>query len=288
MHHLPTRSKQKMRTYNKIGIMQGRLLPPLNNAIQAFPKENWQKEFPIASKLNLDCIEFIFDGEDYSFHPLMTTEGLQEIKRLEKENNIQVLSVCADYFMSHPIHSNNLERRKQNIEILKNLIYNCAKLNVSDIIIPCVDNSSLKNKDDKDLFKSGILECLQVAEDCNLNLTLETDLAPLNFKKFMQEFSSKNLKINYDTGNSASLGYDPETELQSYGKWITDIHIKDRIFGGSTVPLGEGNTNFPLIFQLLKNMNYKGIFILQTARKKQGDEIETIKQYLDLIAKYQM
>ena len=55
-----------MRTDNKIGIMQGRLLPPVNNAIQAFPKENWQKEFPIASELNLDCIEFIFDGENYS------------------------------------------------------------------------------------------------------------------------------------------------------------------------------------------------------------------------------
>lgn len=271
---------------NKIGIMQGRLIPPINNRIQSFPKESWQKEFPLAHELELECIEFIFDGEDLSNHPLMTAEGLLEIKKLESSNSIHVSSICADFFMTHPIHRGNTEQRGKYIQILKDLIKNCAKLDVNDIVIPCVDNSKFKNDDEILSFKSGIIDCVQLAQDCNLNLTLETDLQPADFIRLMNSVNSDNLKINYDTGNSAYFGYDPILEFQSYGQCVTDIHIKDRVVNGSTVPLGEGDVNFPLIFKLLKYINYQGVLILQTARKKPGFEKETIKGYLDFIGKY--
>lgn len=268
--------------------MQGRLLPPINNTIQSFPKDSWQMEFPLAQELNLDCIEFIFDGKNYASHPLMTPSGLKEIQKLEQENNIQVLSVCADFFMIHPIHRGNTEKKATNLQILKDLIIYCSGLEVRDIVIPCVDNSKLHNDTDLQVFKSGINECLSLAEECNLNLTLETDLDPADFTQLLQDFNSDNLKINYDTGNSASIGYNPEVELHSYGKWITDVHIKDRVFGGSTVPLGEGDANFSLIFASLQKLNYQGIFILQTARKETGEEKATIKEYLDFIHKYHL
>jgi hexulose-6-phosphate isomerase len=271
---------------NRIGIMQGRLIPPVNNAIQAFPEKNWKKEFPLAHELNLDCIEFIFDGDNCSRHPLMTVQGLQEIKELEQKNTIQVLSICATYFIMHPLHRGDAKTRANNIVILKNLINNCSNLDVRDIVIPCVDNSKLQNPAEVELFKAGMNECLLVAEDNNLNLTLETDLGPAEFTRLMQDLNRDNCKINYDTGDSASLGYDPEVELQCYGKWITDVHIKDRFFGGSTISLGEGDVNFSLVFKLLKDMNYNGILILQAARKEAGNERETIKEYLDYIGKF--
>lgn len=271
---------------NEIGIMQGRLVPPINNTIQSFPKNNWQTEFSVAYELNLDCIEFIFDGEDYINHPLMTAEGLYEIKKLERENNVGVLSVCADYFMAHPLHWGTLDERLARVKILKDLIRNCAKLETGNIIIPCVDNSRLQNAADREEFKCRLTECLPVAEEYGICLALETDLDPDAFTILMQDINHEYLKINYDTGNSASLGYDPTREFDSYGSWITDVHIKDRVYGGSTVPLGEGNVNFPMVFRLLKEINYNGIFILQTARKKAGYEKETIKEYLDFIGKY--
>ena len=35
---------------NKIGIVQGRLSPTINNKIQAFPFHTWQDEFTICKK----------------------------------------------------------------------------------------------------------------------------------------------------------------------------------------------------------------------------------------------
>ncbi len=43
----------------RIGIMQGRLVPPINNRIQCFPRDNWRIEFEYAAKAHLDCIEWI-------------------------------------------------------------------------------------------------------------------------------------------------------------------------------------------------------------------------------------
>jgi L-ribulose-5-phosphate 3-epimerase len=266
--------------------MQGRLLPPINNTIQAFPDKGWRKEFPLARKLGLDCIEFIFDGENYTSHPLMTAEGLRDIKTLERENNVKVLSVCADYFMTHPLHHGSPEEKKIHVSILQDLIQNCTQLDVGDIVIPCVDNSRLQNETEVMEFKSRLEECLPVAENCAINLALETDLGPESFAVLMRDIDHRYLKINYDTGNSASLGFDPMIEFENYGMWITDVHIKDRVYRGTTVPLGEGDVDFPRVFSLLHRMNYNGILILQTARKESGKEQDTIKAYLDFIGKY--
>ena len=56
----------------KIGCMQGRLLPKYRNRFQAFPLNNWEKEFKLASNLNLDFIEFIFDKGKILDSPIFT------------------------------------------------------------------------------------------------------------------------------------------------------------------------------------------------------------------------
>ena len=35
----------------KLGIIQGRLLPPVNDKIQEFPKDNWKEEFNIIDEI---------------------------------------------------------------------------------------------------------------------------------------------------------------------------------------------------------------------------------------------
>ena len=108
--------------------MQGHLIPPVNNKIQSFLKESWQKEYPLAYELIFNCIEFIFNGENYSCKPFMTVQELRKIKKMGWRNNIQVLSICADYSMMHPLHKGDAKTRAKELEILKNLIKNCSNL----------------------------------------------------------------------------------------------------------------------------------------------------------------
>jgi sugar phosphate isomerase/epimerase len=127
-------------------------------------------------------------------------------------------------------------------------------------------------------FIRNIKFVIRTAENAGINISLETDLAPLSFAKLIDSIGSKNVTVNYDIGNSAALGYDPVEEFKAYGDKITDLHIKDRIIGGASVLLGTGDANFLKIFNLLSKYDYKGIIIFQAFRDDEGVEIFK-KQY---------
>lgn len=234
--------------------MQGRLLPKVKNRYQSFPLKNWKKEFFIAKKLKLDLIEFIFDIYDYDKNPLFKKNGSNEINKIIKKSGVKVKTVCADFFMHRTLFDFNKKQRFENLEILKKIIINSKKIGVTEIVVPLVDNSSInKNIMKTKILKNSINSIKSFLKKLKINLCLETDLPPKKFVNLIKSFKSQYVKINYDTGNSASLGYVHRNEMKIYGKFITDLHIKDRKFMGGSVHLGLGNVDFNEIFASLQN-----------------------------------
>ena len=257
----------------KTGIMQGRLLPKYRNRYQAHPFGYWEDEFPIASKLGLDSIEFILDYNDIDQNPLLNNGGIKKILQVQDKTGVRVRSICADYFMEAPIHGNDNKTIDKSLNILEQLILKSSLLKVSDIVIPCLERSSLQNKKFLENFITNIKSISKIAENKNVNLSLETDLEPVPFAKLIETIGSKNVTINYDIGNSAANGYDPVEEFNAYGEKITDLHIKDRLFGKGPVILGTGNANIPKVFDLLSKYDYQGVIIFQAFRDDEGIEI---------------
>ena len=237
---------------NNIGVMQGRLLPKYQGRYQAHPVGYWQDEFKIAQQIGLDCIEAILDYNDAEQNPLLNRVGINEINALAKKTGVRVFTVCADYLMHAPLHSEDPLVANRSQAVMKRLIHNASKLGVTDVVIPCVDQSSLNLSKAQDQFVDRIKPLVKTAEKTQINLSSETDLAPLPFVKLLERIGSKRVTVNYDIGNSAALGYDPEEELSLYGECITDIHIKDRLLGGGPVMLGSGCANFDVFFNKLK------------------------------------
>ena len=66
---------------------------------------------------------------------------------------------------------------------------------------------------------------------------------------------------------------------------IINVHIKDRIYNGSTVRLGLGDVNFKKVFHNLNSYNYDGNFILQTARSPDNKHSEELKNNLSFLKK---
>ena len=89
----------------------------------------------------------------------------------------------------------------------------------------------------------------------------------------MKKINNKQVKINYDTGNSASLNYDFDSEIREYKKFILDIHIKDRIKNGHPVLLGNGNWDFKKFFNYYNKDNFCKLLILQAFRDEDGYKI---------------
>ena len=257
----------------KIGVMQGRLLPKYLGRYQAHPVGYWADEFKIAATLGVDCIEFILDFNDVENNPLMSPSGCRQISDISAQTGVVVKTICADYFMEAPLHSTDNNIAKASQDVLNQLIENASQIGVTDIVIPLVDQSSLATQADQEKFVQQIQMFTSNAYSGQINLCLETDLRATEFKKLLEKINSDRVTVNYDIGNSAGLGFDPAEEFANYGDRITDLHIKDRSVGGSSVPLGEGDANFLEVFSGVVRHGYDGPFIMQAFRDEEGVEI---------------
>ena len=269
---------------NQVGVMQGRLLHKYQGRYQAHPKDYWQEEFNSAKEIGLNCIEFILDFNDSALNPLLAKNGPEEILYISEKTGVDVITICADYFMEAPLHSEDLNVSLQSQKVLIRLLNNAQKLGVTDIVLPCVDQSSLDGQVVIDRFVKNFYPAVEVAEKSKINLSLETDLAPQPFGELLDRLESSRISVNYDIGNSAALGYSLIEELDTYGDRITDIHIKDRELSGGSVILGAGNANFDLFFNKLREFNYQGPFIMQAYRDEEG--VEIFKKQLDWVKPY--
>ena len=255
------------------GIMQGRLLPKFKNRYQAHPFGYWKDEFTLANDIGLSYIEFILDHNDYEKNPLLSDLGINEIEAIIQKTGVGVRSICADIFMEAPLHSENSLISHFSKKILIKLIENSSKLGITDIVIPCVDQSTLKGESDQKRLIENLSEPINLATKQKINLALETDLAPIPFLNLLNKLDSDVVKVNYDIGNSASLGFDIYEEFKLYGNRISDIHIKDRELAGGSVILGTGNANFTSFFEVFSKIDFKGPIVMQVYRDDEGVEI---------------
>jgi hexulose-6-phosphate isomerase len=198
--------------------------------------------------------------------------GADRIREASAASGVAVRSVCADYFMEHPLVRARPAELKERLLFLGSLLARGGSLGIGRMVIPFVDASRIDTATEQAEVAAILRDALALAEPCGVELHLETSLAPADFASLLDRLPHPLLKVNYDSGNSASLGFSPRDEFRAYGARVGSVHIKDRVLGGSTVPLGTGQTDFPGLWEALRSIDYRGDFILQAARGTAGEE----------------
>jgi len=270
----------------RFGIMQGRLVPPVADRFQCFPRQNWADEFPLAAEAGLDCIEWIYDEFGADVNPIATDDGIESIRRLSDRHGIRVVSLCADYFMDRPLVRATDGELNDRIDVLLWLIDRAHRLGIERIVLPFVDVSRIETDSEFEQVIETISRSAVRAEESGIELHLETSLGPERFAELLGPLPAGTVKVNYDIGNSASLGYEPRAEFAAYGDRVGSVHIKDRVNGGGTVPLGSGDADLPAVFDCLQSLDYAGDFVLQVARATPGDEARWARQNLERVHAY--
>jgi len=257
-----------------IGIMQGRLLPRFEGRFQAFPADGWEGEFYLAREAGLQCIEWIYETHHESENPLGSAAGIRAIRDVSAETGVQVQSICADYYMQATLLDGEGVPQAPMIEHLEWLIHRAGELDVRYIVLPFVDASALRSAP----AIEGALKVLRrlgpVARTKRLELHIETDLRASELAALLDHAGNSCVRANYDIGNSASLGHPAASELPTLGERIGSVHVKDRVLGGGTVPLGTGAADFSACFRLIPSHGFQGPYVLQAAREDGVSEVE--------------
>ena len=246
------------------GVMQGRLSPQSARGYQTFPSETWVQEFETARHLGFEHIEWVLESFDLHNNPVL--KAPESIRAQIDSFGVEVLSVCADFLMDSPLDPENTEAWG----VFNQLMHNAKDLEIEVVVVPCVDSSSLLRPENLDRLEASLPQMIHTAERWGVALALETDLPPRDFRELLATFESPLLSVNYDSGNSASLGYVFEEEIEAYGDRISDFHLKDRTFGGNSVSLGTGSANFPGVFTYLSPLSFDGIVTMQAMRDNLG------------------
>ena len=265
---------------DKVGVMQGRLSPIINNRIQQFPWNSWPNEFVLASKIDIKLIEWTIDTFKFRKNPLININQWDEINLIMEKNNISIPSVTCDYFMENPPWKADLRLVKEGIS---SILQGMRNIKSKILVIPLVDNSSLTSSNSIKIVENLFTELIPEIIQNKLQIAFECDLNPGKLSEFICKFDRNYFGINYDIGNSSSLGFNPTEEFKAYGSRIINVHVKDRKLNGTTVPLGEGDADFLEIFGLLQEEKYQGNLILQTARSKEGKDTEVLVKYKKLV-----
>lgn len=265
-----------------IGFMQGRLCDRVDGKIQAFPWRDWESEFPAARHLGLGLMEWTLDQHRLYDNPLLTQDGRARIRELAAQHGVRVPSLTGDCFMQAPFYKADGEERRKLLGDLEAILDACADLGIRYVLIPLVDNGAIGTAEEEASLIDGLLPLRDRLIGDGLRIVFESDFPPQRLARFIEAFPADAFGINYDIGNSAALGYSPAEEIALYGHRIDNVHVKDRLLHGTTVPLGTGNADFPAAFAALRAAGYGGNCILQTARADDGDHAGALGRYRDM------
>jgi len=263
---------EKIINNKKLGFMQGRLVDSKYNRIQCFPSKNWTEEFKIAQEHKFTLMELTVNKVNIIKNPLYNGK-IEDVIFLKKKHKIKIQSITCDYFMEQPFFKFKNKIKKNIIKNIFKIIKNSQKLKIKYFIIPLVDQSSIKNSMQEKLVINLIHKIIMRFK--KIIILFETDYPPSKVVDFIKKFNTKRVGINYDTGNSAGLGYKTKEELK-YFQYVKNIHLKDKKYKGTSVRLNTGDANIKEILQYAKKIRYKGNFILQTARRKKNEHVKEL------------
>ena len=259
--------------------MQGRLSPMVSGKIQCFPSEFWKAEFYLAEALNIKALEWTLDHQDLMKNPFFCDERL--ISALVADTKVTVPSVTYDAAMQMPLIVSGT-RQSEQIDLLLTVLEQARKLKVNTLVLPLVDGSSV-TPENYEGYVDLLSEIASDHLDHQLRIAIESDFAPQQLEEFIRLISSDQIGINYDTGNSAALGYNFVTEMEYYKDKIINVHVKDRYLAGTTCQLGTATTNLHRRLWFIKNNVPKVNFIIQGARSKEGNDIGLAQKYIHYV-----
>ncbi len=261
---------------------------------------NAYRNFSIEQSINsiisagYKAVEIMCD-EPHAFPPL-TEKKINSIKDALHKNNIEISNLngfmmCAIQDFHHPswIEKDSKFRQKR-IEHTKNCLELARKLGVKTVSTePGGPKNGLSESEGFELFQKGIDEVLPIAEKNKVKLLIEPEPELLienstQFLKFISNFDSDFLGLNFDIGHFFCVGENPEKAIKILKDYLTHIHLEDiselRVHK-HLIP-GKGVINFKKIFDVLAEINYNGYVTIELYPYQDNPQ-EAAKEALDYV-----
>ena len=160
-------------------------------------------------------MEWTADQERLHANPLLTPDGQAEIRALCHRHGVAIPSLTGDCFMQAPFWQAAGAEREARARDFRQVAEGCAAVGISQIVVPLVDNGRLESREQEDVLVAFMSGEAKFLAERRLRVVFESDFPAWELARFVSRLEPAVFGINYDIGNSASLGFDPVDELEA-------------------------------------------------------------------------
>lgn len=231
----------------------------------------WEERLSFAKYAGYDFVEMSIDETDERLARVfdMGVEKSDIVKAVLK-TGIPLLTMCLSGNRRYPIGSKDDNTRTKGIDIIKGAIKLAVDVGIRVVQLAGYDEYYNQSDETTKLyFENSLCKCVDYAERYGVMLAIETMDTQLcgsisSIMRFVSQIQSPWLNVYPDIGNLSSRKVDIEADFLSGKDHIVAIHLKDtRENEFRRVAFGEGVVDFIHFFRLLKQLDYKGPFVVE-------------------------
>ena len=235
----------------KVGIRDG-MLPV-----------SFEESFQKAKEIGFDGVEVCM-GTNYREHTLWQDGGIDKVNSLAEAAGVEIPSLSPGGFTAYSFMHPTDSTRTEGIAKLQYLAEIAPQLGAKVILVPFFGNGTIKdNHINAPRFIDGLKAAAETAEKYGISLAVESTLSAADHQKIIHNVGSSTVGVYYDMGNATGFGYDSPSEIRSLGSAISQMHIKDTQGNHA----GEGDVDFPAVFDAAHAIGYDSWFVLETPGK---------------------
>ncbi|HEJ9056154.1 TPA: L-ribulose-5-phosphate 3-epimerase [Serratia fonticola] len=266
---------------------------PLGIYEKALPKHlSWPERLALAKACGFDFVEMSVDESDERLSRLSwSKEQRLSLVSAMLETGISIPSMCLSGHRRFPFGSHDEATRQQAYLIMEQAIQLAKDVGIRTIQLAGYD-VYYEQQDEGTLtrFTEGMQWAVERAAAAQVMLAVEimdTEFMSSisKWKTWDSLLASPWFTVYPDVGNLSAWGNDVTQELQLGIDRIAAIHLKDTFPVTETspgqfrdVPFGEGCVDFVALFRTLKQLNYRGAFLIEMWTEKADEPVAEIVQ----------
>ncbi|UAN55045.1 L-ribulose-5-phosphate 3-epimerase [Serratia sp. JSRIV004] len=266
---------------------------PLGIYEKALPKHlSWPERLALAKACGFDFVEMSIDESDERLARLSwSKEQRLSLVSAMLETGISIPSMCLSGHRRFPFGSHDEATRQQAYLIMEQAIQLAKDVGIRTIQLAGYD-VYYEQQDEGTLarFTEGMQWAVERAAAAQVMLAVEimdTEFMSSisKWKSWDSLLASPWFTVYPDVGNLSAWGNDVAQELQLGIDRVAAIHLKDTFPVTETspgqfrdVPFGEGCVDFIALFRTLKQLNYRGAFLIEMWTEKADEPVAEIVQ----------
>ncbi|HHR5860306.1 TPA: L-ribulose-5-phosphate 3-epimerase [Providencia alcalifaciens] len=266
---------------------------PIGIYEKALPKHSsWSEKLAIAKAAGFDFVEMSVDETDERLARLdWSLEQRLEIVAAIQKTQVRIPTMCLSGHRRFPFGSHDENTRQKARELMTKAIKLAQDLGIRTIQLAGYD-VYYEEQDEGTIarFEEGMKWVSEIAAASQVMCAVEIMDTPFmnsitKWQALADKIRSPWFQVYPDVGNLTAWGSDVAVELTKGIENIVALHLKDTYAVTDSckgqfrdVPFGEGCVDFVALFKQLKQLNYRGTFLIEMWTEKADEPlIEIIK-----------